>query len=600
MGRLAEEILRRADIVEVVNQYLPLKKRGANYWALSPFKPEKTPSFAVSPSKQIFKCFSSGKGGNVIRFVMEMEGLSYGEALRKLAEQYDIPLSEEAPLLKGREETREKYLSLYREAVRYYQAAYQEAPEAQAYLRQRGLSPSTIEAFQIGYAPQGWDALTRHLGRLGFREEDLIQAGLSVESNGKVYDRFRGRVIFPITNERGEVLALAGRLLAHDPNQPKYINSPETAFYRKSEILYGLFQARSAIRKADYAVLVEGYMDVVSLHQAGIPTAIATAGTALSPVQLGLLRRYTRRLYLALDADEAGQAATERYIEVALQAGFFVHVVAIPSGKDPDEYVQQVGAEGFVALLTQGAQSWIDFLAARLGTNKAEQRYKLYERLGESLHNVPDPYLRRIYAEEIAQKLRIDPAFWEGFQRVSVPSAPAERRAHFTAEKELLRLWLSYPYATLYEQPVWQLMSRMLQGFSFVDTEAEALRQALLGLNWSEQPIEGALLVETLPEAVQPLATALILAQLQLSPEWQKWEEAPLEEDILTVFESNYRRLALARLQELLEENLSILEGLSEADPQYNEHLELQQALLEQRRALAAPDGLILAYKRGS
>lgn len=597
MGRLAEEVLRRADIVEVVSQYLPLKKRGSNYWALSPFKPEKTPSFAVSPTKQIFKCFSSGKGGNVIRFVMEMEGLSYAEALRKLAEQYDIPLAEGDTSSKGRDQARELYLSVYREAVRYYQAAYREAPKAQAYLRQRGLSEATIEAFQIGYAPERWDSLTRHLMKLGFSVETLVAAGLSLESSGKVYDRFRGRVIFPILNERGEPLGLAGRLIAPDPEQPKYLNSPETPFYRKSEVLYGLFQARGAIRKADQAVLVEGYMDVVSLHQAGIATAIATAGTALSEAQLALLRRYTRRLYLALDADEAGQAATERHIEAALRAGFFVYVVPIPTGKDPDEYVQQVGAAGFLALLTEKAYSWVEFLAGRLGMEKPEQRYRLYERLGESLQALPDPYLRRVYAEEISQKLHIDPSFWEGFQRVSVPAAPAERRAHLTAEKELLRLWVSYPHATLYGQPLWQVMSRMLQSFVMADAEAEALRAALLEMPWSEASFEGALLIDHLPEPVQSLATTLLFLQPQLSPEWQKWEEAPLSEDLLTVFETNYRRLALARLQELLEENLSILAGLSESDPQYHEHLELHQALLEQRRALAASDGLILPYK---
>ncbi len=423
MGWLRDEVLRRADIVEVVSEYLPLKKRGANYWALSPFKPEKTPSFAVSPTKQIFKCFASGKGGDVIRFVMEMEGLSYSEALRKLAEKYDIPFTEGAPL-RARQAERERYLALYHAATQFYQRQLGGSP-AEAYLQARGLEPATVATYQLGYAPAEGTALTRHLLQLGYAEDLLVAWGLSARSerDGHLYDRFRGRVIFPLFDEQGEVVAFAGRLLVDRPDQPKYLNSPDTPFYNKSELLYGLHAARGALRKGRPALVVEGYMDVLALHQAGFVEAVATCGTALTEAHLARLSRYTRELILLYDADEAGQAAVQRALLPALQAGFFVRVLTLPDGKDPDEFLRAHSRAEFEALRPQ-AVSWPLYLANRSGST-AEARYQLLRQIGQHLQALPDPFMRRAYAEEIAEKLHIPLDFWETYQSVSAAPPPA-------------------------------------------------------------------------------------------------------------------------------------------------------------------------------
>ncbi len=599
MGRLAEEVLRRADIVEVVSSYFPLKKKGANYWALSPFKSEKTPSFAVSPSKQIFKCFSSGKGGNVIRFVMEMEGISYGEALRKLAERYGIPVEEEEGSSPDRS-FRERYLSIYREVVRFYRDALDQSEEARAYLRGRGIRSEVAEKFLLGYAPGGWDILTRRLLGLGFDEISLVEAGVvsRSEETGRLYDRFRHRLIFPIQDERGEVIALAGRKLSENPDEPKYLNSPETAFYRKSEVLYGLFQAKGFIRKADRVVVVEGYMDCLRLHQEGMGEVVAVSGTALSEVQVQVLQRNARRMYLAFDADEAGQLATERNIESALSGGFFVYVVRLGEGKDPDEFVRRAGIERFREAVER-AESWVHFLVGRIGLDDPEKRYRLYDRLGQLLWQVPDAYMRRAYADEIQRLTGVEPAFWESFRLAPggrEVSERASRECEITADRELLRLWVSYPYYQYRGRPLWAVLREVLGGIVFLDANMEALKVALTRVPWEEGP-EGALLLENLDEGVRDLAAALMVERLQVSESWRQWDDAPLEEDPGELFESNYRRLALDHIQKLLEENQRIIADLSAEDPSYQEHLELHRVLLEKRRELAERDGIILPYR---
>ena len=600
MGRLTEEVLRRADIVEVVSSYIPLKKRGANYWALSPFKPEKTPSFAVSPSKQIFKCFSSGKGGNVIRFVMEMEGISYGEAVRKLAERYGIVVEEERPSGPSRS-ARERYLSIYREVVRFYREALRQSAEAQAYLKKRGIKPDYIEKFLLGYAPEGWDTLTKRLLELGFDRESLIEAGVvsRSEETGRLYDRFRNRVIFPIQDERGEVIALAGRTLSENGHEPKYLNSPETAFYKKSEVLYGFFQAKGAIRKAEQVIVVEGYMDCIRLHQEGVGEVVAVSGTALSEVQVGRLRREARRIYLAFDADEAGQLAAERNIEPALAGGFLVYVIRLDEGKDPDEVIERAGVGGFQQAV-KSARSWVQFVVERVGADETEQRYALYERLGRLLLRVPDPFLRRAYADEIQRVVGIEPSFWESFRPVGGSEAQGEpvlSRNRPTADRELLRVWVTYPYHEYGGQPLWAVLREALGGIIFRDVELEALRQALVEVPWEDVRWEGALLLERLPEPVRDIAAALMMTHLTISESWKQWDEAPLEEDPVEVFESNYRRLALDHIQKLLEENQQILSALSPEEPAYQEHLALHRVLLEKRREIAERDGVILAYR---
>lgn len=597
MSWLREEVLRHADIVEVVSEYLPLKKKGSNYWALSPFKPEKTPSFAVSPSKQIFKCFASGKGGDVIRFVMEMEGLSYTEALHKLAQKYNIPIPESSKQGSFTSKEKQRYLALYEEATRFYQKHLAGSP-AQAYLERRGISPAMIEAFRLGYAPSEGTALTRHLLQLGYTESTLITAGLSArsESGGRLYDRFRGRVIFPIQDEGGAVIAFAGRSLGNE--LPKYLNSPDTPFYQKSEILYGLHQARSTLRKDAHALIVEGYMDVISLHQAGFPQAVATCGTALTPDHLQRLRRYTRKLTLLYDSDDAGQAAAERAIFQALAAGFFVDIATIDNAKDPDELLQTRGRDAMAAVIDK-RKSWIHFLIQRRGGERTEERYQLIQQLGEALHSIPDPLLRRVYAEEIEKALRIPPEFWESFERVEVGvrSSAKLSRPSITAERELIRIAFTYPEVLYGGLPLWQVIQEELRHLTFSDPSAEAIRRVLCERTLPHPPTFSEIAERLTPE-LQDWLSEVLLEKYGLSPHWHTWDDNPLEEDPIAIFESNLNLLHLAHLQRLLEENLSILQTLSPEDAAYEEHLSLHQVLLRQRTEIAQRNGILLPYRK--
>ncbi|MCS6789670.1 MAG: DNA primase [Bacteroidia bacterium] len=598
MSWLRDEVLRRADIVEVISEYLPLKKRGANYWALSPFKPERTPSFAVSPIKQIFKCFASGKGGDAIRFVMEIEGISYGEALRKLAQKYGIDI-EDSPEKSYTSKEKQRYLALYQEVVRFYRHCLKGSP-GELYLQKRRLSEEIIERFSLGYAPAGGDELTRHLLRLGYAEKQLIEWGISLrqENTDRLYDRFRGRVIFPLADEQGQIVALAGRIVT-DSDQPKYLNSPETPFYRKSELLYGLFEARSELRKGKPALIVEGYMDVLSLHQMGFRHAVATCGTALTEEHLQRLKRHTKEVILLFDSDEAGQAAAERAIFPALSVGFFVRVAQVPNGKDPDEYIQSEGASAFQHLL-EGATSWALFLASKLPPEPSpQQRYQLLQKLGQGLQSLPDLYLRRAYAEEIAQHLHIPLEFWEGFSPPPVSSPSPQTTQRITAERELLRIWFLYPERTYMDMPIARFLSEEVRHMTFADPTAEKVR-AWLCREINEKDTLPSLqqLAEELGPEAQDWVAGLLMEKYTLSPHWRNWDDSTLEEDPIHILESNLYLLHLAQLDQLLSENLHHLQRLTPEDPAYEETLSLHQFLLRQRNEIARRQGVLLPYRK--
>ncbi|MDW8016016.1 MAG: DNA primase [Bacteroidia bacterium] len=598
MSWLRTEVLRRADIVEVVSEYLPLRKRGSNYWALSPFKPERTPSFAVSPSKQIFKCFSSGKGGDVIRFVMEIEGLSYAEALRKLAQKYNIEVSDFSEHAQATKE-RQRYTALYQEAAQFFQRKLKDSP-ASLYLEKRGLRPDTIERFGLGYAPAEGNALTRYLLQLGYSEETLVSWGLSLrnEHTGRLYDRFRHRVMFPIHDEYGSIVAFAGRSLGEE--EPKYLNSPETPFYQKSEILYGLHQARGCLRQGIGALIVEGYMDVISLHQAGFTQAVATCGTALTPAHVTKLKRYTREVILMYDSDTAGRMATERAITTALSVGFFVRVVSLPA-KDPDELLQTAGSEAFQELL-KTKQSWTTYLSSQSPMlPDAPERYHLLQKLGQNLQVIPDPLLRRVYADEIQQSLHIPLEFWESFQQMEQAAAlpKPQQRQRITAEKELIRIAFTYPSVSHGGIPLWQLLQEEWRHLVFAEEPAEAIRCAFCEWELPFPPTPPQLAERLSPEAQDWLAEVL-MEKYVLSPHWRSWDDSPLEEDPALTLESNLNLLHLNHLQRLLEENLLILTSLSPDTPTYEEHLSLHQVLLRQRAELARRQGVILPYRNPS
>src|SRR6056297_2237152 len=417
-----EEVKSATDIVDVVSDYVRLKKAGSNFKGLCPFHNEKTPSFNVNPSMGIFKCFGCSEGGDAISFVMKIEGMGFTETVRMLAEQAGIELPSEGAQDPHKDE-KESILHALRFAARWY---YEQLTKTEvgrerglAYFQNRGLAPETIKKFGLGFAPDAWDALLKAAEAAQIKPEILDKAGLVLPNkNGDgFHDRFRERVMFPIFSHVGKVLGFGGRVLpdSKEPTgdyvPPKYINSPETRVYHKSRVLYGLYQGKQAIRGEEEVILVEGYTDVVSLYQAGVKNVVASSGTALTPDQVRVLGRYAKRVLLLYDADSAGAAAALRGIDLILRAGLAAYVVALPEGADPDSFVQQFGAEAFRSYLLKERQSFVRFkvsAATREGAlSTPEGQAETARSVLESIAQIPDTVAQDGYIRVAAAELGV-------------------------------------------------------------------------------------------------------------------------------------------------------------------------------------------------
>ncbi len=401
------EILDAARIEEVVEEFLTLRRRGANLVGLCPFHSERTPSFNVSPARNIFKCFGCGKGGDAVTFLMEHEGFTYPEALRWLARKYRIEIQEVelTPEQRAEQQEAESLFIVNDFAARHFQEQMMDTDEgksvALAYFRQRGLSDETLQTFGLGYAPDQRNLLLQKARQAGHDIGLLQKVGL-ISPDG-TRDFFRARVIFPIHSMSGKVAAFAGRTLSTDKSVPKYINSPESDIYNKSKTLYGMFQAKRAIRKKDECILVEGYMDVISLFQAGIENVVASSGTSLTEGQLQLIRRNTNNLTILYDGDPAGIQAALRGLDLALEQDLNVRVVILPDGEDPDSYVQRIGAQTFEQYMAEHARDVI-LLKMDLLLNEARRdpthRAKVVKDMVASIAKIPDPIRRSTYVRE--------------------------------------------------------------------------------------------------------------------------------------------------------------------------------------------------------
>lgn len=362
-----QDIRDRADIVEVVGNFLSLKRRGANYLANCPFHNEKTPSFNVNPSKGIYKCFGCGKAGDAVNFIQEYEKFSFVEALRWLAEFYNIELEETkaSTEVQQHRQVEESLRIIFQFAIEYFQSNLFNTEEGRivglGYFKQRGFSQRIIEQFQLGYAIDSWDDFLNHAIKQGYSKELLVKAGLITDKNERTYDTYRGRVIFPILSNTGKVVGLGARILVSNTKAPKYINSPESKIYNKSKILYGLYQSRNAISKLDECILVEGYTDVISLHQHGVENVVSSSGTSLTEGQLKLLKNLTKNLTILYDGDAAGIKAALRGMQLALAEGYNVNIVQLPPQEDPDSYVQQHGEKAFRNYLEANKKDVISF-----------------------------------------------------------------------------------------------------------------------------------------------------------------------------------------------------------------------------------------------
>ena len=420
-----DQIYHTADILEVVGDYVQLKRNGQNYWACCPFHNEKSPSFSVAPAKGFYKCFGCGKSGNVVNFVMDIEGSSYPEALRALAKKYGIAIPEEeerTPEEQLRQNERDSQYIVSSWAKDHYHRLLQNTEEGMgvgyAYLKERGLNLATIQTFELGYSLDQWDDLLKAAEKAGHQLKYLEKTGLVVQrqddqghDTGRRYDRFRGRVMFPIHNVSGRVVGFGARTLKRDDKMAKYLNSPESDIYHKSDVLYGLFQARQAIRSEELCYLVEGYLDVLSLHQGGIKNVVASSGTSLTEGQIRLIKRYTDNVTVLYDGDAAGIKASLRGIDLLLEGGLNVRVVLFPDGDDPDSYIRKVGDQRFAGYIDEQSQDFIAFkttLVAREASHDPVRKAEAIREVLQSIAKVPDGLKRQVFLQQTASVFGFD------------------------------------------------------------------------------------------------------------------------------------------------------------------------------------------------
>ena len=409
--RFLDELIARTDLVDLVSETVHLTKKGNSYWGCCPFHSEKTPSFHVVPDRQIYKCFGCGKGGGAINFVMELENLSFRDAVAVLAKRAGMALPEGSGPSAGGRERRERLLEINKQAARaFHRWLY--APEGAGgldYLRRRGLTKATLTRFGLGFAPNSWDALIRALGEQGYDKRDLLDAGLAVNNkDGRIYDRFRNRVMFPIIDVRGNVIGFGGRVM--DDSTPKYLNSPDTPVYNKSRNIFALNVAKKS--KAGRVILTEGYMDTISLHQAGFDSAVASLGTALTEEHAQLLSRYFKEAVISYDGDGAGVAAAQRAIPLLEKAGLKVRVLRMTGAKDPDEFIKAYGRDAFARLLDR-SENQVDYRLAQIqkkfDLEDDAQRVAFLQEAAQLIASLPSAVEREIYGGHAAQTAGVTP-----------------------------------------------------------------------------------------------------------------------------------------------------------------------------------------------
>jgi DNA primase len=417
-----QQITSRIDIIDVVGEFVKLKKRGTNYLGLCPFHGEKSPSFTVSPAKEIYKCFGCGKSGNTITFLMEHEKYSYVEAHKWLATRYNIEVEEtqQSPEQLQQVQMAESLHAINSFSQKFFAEQLFDSEEgnliALSYLKERGFREEVLRKFQVGYNPEGKDALTKVLVANQFNKELLPKTGLVTLRNEELVDNYRGRIIFPIHNNTGKIIGFGARVIGKADRAPKYINTPENEVYSKSKILYGSYFARQAIDKADECLLVEGYTDVVSLHQAGIENVVASGGTSLTIDQLRLVKKYTNNLTIIYDGDSAGIKAALRGLDLAIEEGLNVRLVLIPDGEDPDSYVNKVGASAFNEFIAQSKKDFILFqleVLLKEAGNDVNKKSSIVNQIAETLSKISkaeDFTRQQDYIKQCASLLRIDEA----------------------------------------------------------------------------------------------------------------------------------------------------------------------------------------------
>lgn len=589
---IKEKILDSIDIVEIISETVDLKKRGRNFIGLCPFHSEKTPSFTVSQERGIFKCFGCGKSGNAITFLMDSLGLSYIEAIKNLAKRANITILDRNYTKKEKENLsrKELILQVLNNACDYYRKMLNTTAGkiAEQFFYKRGFSADIINEFLLGYAPDSWDATLKELLKRGFSLDLISEAGLIVsKDDGSYYDRFRGRVIFPIQNNLGKIIAFGARQLNDSDSQPKYINSPQTSVYDKSNSLYGLFQAKNEIRAKKSAILVEGYADVLTLHQAGFKNCVASSGTALTKEQLDILSKLAKTLFLAYDSDDAGLKATERAIDLALELGFDLRIVRLPHGEDPDSLIQKYGAKLFRTYLND-AINFLDFKFELIKkTNDLKTPYSkasaarellnLIRRIPDRLQhddfishlstllNLTQNQIKKLYQEKNFQdrkeKQKNDKTIVSQPQKNNLTDLSNQYEINMLKEEKiLLHLALNSPKATKE-----MILNLKLKPDYFVSEDCKRLYTILVNLyNNSIINIENIIENNEISDIDKDLLTRLAMLEDILTVEapsdnWNKFNQELPEKNIIKIINDSITKLDLYKIDKRLNELKEIL-----------------------------------------
>ncbi len=451
---LVEKIKQVANIVEIASAYTTLRRRGKKYIGLCPFHPERNPSFTVDEEKQLFHCFGCGAGGDLFSLVMEKENLNFSEAVRFLAEKYHLPLPKSSNLSPKVRKIEARLYEINELALGFFRHQLRNTSEglkALDYLHRRGLDDKTIDELQIGYAPSSWSALTNFLKEKGVLPPEILKAGLALpgQKSQEIYDRFRGRIIFPIFSLSGRVIAFGGRLLGE--GEPKYLNSPDTPVYTKGHILYGLNLTKDEVRAKDELILVEGYMDFIALYQAGIRNCAASCGTSLTSPQVALAQRFASRIIISTDGDEAGQTAALRAVSLCFEKGMSSKVVILPQKMDPDNFIRRLGKEAYLNQINQ-AISGIDFLIEncqqKIKNAPAETKSQAIKAIIKEIEKVPDPIVRSDYLRRLSERFNVEESLIRSLAQEKEEAAEEKGLSSqlLAAEKRLLQILDESPH----------------------------------------------------------------------------------------------------------------------------------------------------------
>jgi DNA primase len=540
MGSIPTEVIEQVaaanDIVEVIGSYFPLKRAGSTWKALCPFHQEKSPSFTVNPQRQIFKCFGCGVGGSVFRFVMDYEHVDFPTSVRRLAARAGIPVIEDrsSSVEEDRQhEARRALLKLHAAAAVWFQENLLKrewAASAREYLKKRGLTTEVAKSWQLGFAPESWDACLKWALGQGYRRDTILQSGLvklrdEERPESEVYDRFRGRLMFPICNDVGEVIAFSGRILTSDTESAKYLNSPETPLFRKGSILFGLHKTKRGLIEADCAIVCEGQLDLITLFEAGLTNVVAPQGTAFTEGQARILKRYVNEVVLCFDADKAGQKAAERSLEPLLENNLVVRVAEMPPGEDPDSLVRKEGVEKFSARIAAARDFfdfWIEHEVSVVDLTNLSAKMQVARQLAETVARVYDPLMRNEVASKVAARLGVGASDFASLlpkpQRLRTPeiasrtAAPAPR--HEIAMLCLLALRESAALdflrgqeweAVLEETPGSEMLCRIL-GSDLRPDDPASVNLFLSSLGPAEESLVSGWLLQKIPPKAEAVA----------------------------------------------------------------------------------------------